>query len=210
MTDDDIANARATIARAHASYVTRPLSTCLDGWSAAIDEVERLRAERTSDIEMWRATESDLALNHRRADEAEAEVERLTKLKALAESGLHSAHDATKALVALADRYFEAKEPLEVVADAARALVAAFDRDAFELPPVLEGIRGLRRALAGAPIPPEVAKLMADDRPAGPELHDAVAAVIRLARKSANPRQSLHEAVDALDAARIDLGEAGE
>lgn len=83
MTDDDIAKARDLIARSGAPIWVQPSwRQTLDGWSAALDEVERQRSERTADLAMWRATEADLATNRRRADEAEVEVERLTKLHA--------------------------------------------------------------------------------------------------------------------------------
>lgn len=90
----------------------------------------------------------------------EADLEHERKLHALAERAMRSANEASKGFEALAQRHFDAKEPLEQVADAARAFVEAqdplaggdFAGDKFE---------DLKRALAAAPIDPAVAALTA-------------------------------------------------
>lgn len=77
-----------------------------------------------------------------------AEVERQTKLHDLAERAMRSAHEAWATEIAASKRYLDAKEPLEVVADAARAVVDA--QDATDEPsPVAEEVRALARALDG-------------------------------------------------------------
>lgn len=89
MTDGDIAKARGLIARSGApTWVMPSWHQALEGWSAALDEVERL-----------------------------------TKLHALAEQAMRSANEASNGFEEQAQRYFEEKEPLEVVADAARSFV---------------------------------------------------------------------------------------
>jgi hypothetical protein len=74
---------------------------------------------------------------------------------------MHSANESSKAFEALAARHFDAKEPLELVADAARELIKRIDEGGcYAIDDVGRQIDSLRRALAGAPVDPEVAAFM--------------------------------------------------
>lgn len=104
----------------------------------------------------WHCGRDDDELKH-----ATAELEHMTKLHAQAERAMHSAYEASQAFEALAQKYFDAKEPLECVADAARDLIKRIDEGGcYAIDDVCRQIDGLRRALVNSPVDPEVAALM--------------------------------------------------
>src|SRR6185295_16924283 len=97
-------------------------------------EVTRLTEEQLSGMEQWAACD----LREREGREVQEMVDeirelraalvRATKLYALAERAMRSANQASRDFEALAMEHFDAKEPLEMVADAARAFVSVQDQ----------------------------------------------------------------------------------
>jgi hypothetical protein len=128
--------------------------------------VTRLTEDQLSSMEQWAACDlrdEDGREVQEMVDEIRelrAALDRATNLHTLAERAMRSANQASRDFEALAMEHFDAKEPLEVVANAARAFVAVQDQlacgdfagDKFE---------DLKRALDAAPQDPRVAALIA-------------------------------------------------